>query len=184
MKNKVLFVFLVLLNISCAYQKPATVSPEPFLKDGYEAKSFLERSLASVPEGAIMITSPEDIESLNVKWPGDTLIKEAAENQPWTNHSYYHFVLDLKDADLIAYKETDSSRMLASILLDHYFASLEEINFNVASEPHTFISYPLQYASNTWFMKQYNIIITGSVFINIEYKNALIIADVAEVFRQ
>ena len=184
MKKIFVPVLFVLLNISCATQESILFTPDSFLKESYEVRSFLKRGLSSVPKGAILKTPVEEADVLDVNWPGDALIAKVEANQPWRNHSHYHFILDLSDTDLMAYIQTDSSAMTASVLLDYYFSRLKNIDFKVAGEPHTFISHPMQYAGNTWFKEQCNIIITGSVYINVEYKNALVIADISEIYEQ
>ncbi|MBN2589808.1 MAG: hypothetical protein JXA96_08090 [Sedimentisphaerales bacterium] len=182
MKNKIIGLVFVLLNISCATQEIIPVDPGPFLKDSYEARSFLKRSLSSVPKGITLVTPANKADVLDVNWPGDALVATVTENLPWKNHSHYNFILDLSDIDLMSYNQTDSSAMTASVLLDYYFSKLVNRDFKVAGEHHTFIYHPIQFASNTWFKKEYNIIITGSVYINVEYKNAVVTADISEIF--
>ena len=184
MKNKIIGLVFVLLNISCATQEIIPVNPEPFLKDSYEARSFLKRSLSSVPKGITIVTPTNKVNVLDVNWPGDALVAKVSESLPWKNHSHYDFMLDLSDIDMMSYNQTESVAMTASVLLDYYFSKLVNIDFKVAGQNHTFLHHPIQYASNTWFKEGYNITITGSVYINVEYKNALIAADISEIFEQ
>ena len=182
MINKVLIVILILINISCARQEIIPVDPEPFLKDSYEVRSFLKRSLSSLPKGIALLTPADKADVLDVNWPGNPLIEKVSNNLPWKNHSHYDFILDLSDINLSSYNQTDSTAMTAAVLLDFYFSRLVSIDFKVAGEHHTLLRHPIQYASNTWFKKEYNIVVTGSVYINVEYRNALISADISEMF--
>lgn len=184
MKNKIILLVFVLLNISCASHEVIPPNPDGFLKERYEARSFLKRSLVSIPKGATLVTPAKEADVVDVNWPGDALVAEVTGNLPWTNHSHYHFMLDVSDTDLMSYNQTDSSAMTASVLLDFYFSRLASKDFKVAGENQTFIYHPIQFATNTWFKKQYNIIITGSVYVNVEYKKALITADISEIFEQ
>ncbi len=184
MKNKLFVLIFILLNISCATKEIIPVNPEPFLKDCYEARSFLKRSLSSVPKGITIVTPANKADVLDINWPGESLVADVSENLPWKKHTHYNFILDLSDIDLMSYNQTDSTAMTASVLLDYYFARLASKEFKVAGLHNTFIYHPIQFASNTWFKEQYNIIITGSVLVNVEYKNALVTADISEIFEK
>ncbi len=182
MKNKIILLILVILNISCTSQTKRPVSPYSFLTEIYETRNFLIRSLSTVPEGAYLKTPPERVTSLDVNWPGEALITSVEQNQPWKSNAHYDFVIDINDTELFKYNENDSYRMTGAILLDHYFAGLEDMGFAKAGEPHTQLFYPVQYISNTWFRKNSGITVVGSIYINVEYKNALVTADVSESY--
>ncbi|MBN1972089.1 MAG: hypothetical protein JW787_00505 [Sedimentisphaerales bacterium] len=183
--KKIVLIILLLLNISCTSPEPVILFPaDAFLKESYEARSFLKRSFSSLPEGANLKTPADAVNVLDVNWPGDALTASVAENQPWRRHSHYHFILDLSNTELAAYKENVSSAMTASVLLDFYFSRLTRLDFKIAGENHTFLSHPIQFAGNTWFKNNCNIVITGSVYINVEYKDAFITADISEIYEQ
>ena len=118
MKNKVILIILAVLNISCMSQKVQTLSPDSFLKESYDVRDFLKRSLSSVPEGISLITAADEVKTLDVNWPGYALINCVKSNQPWRSHAHYNFVLDLSETDLFKYNQNDSYMMTAAILLD------------------------------------------------------------------
>ena len=184
MKEKIFVIIFVLLNISCARREIVPVDSGPFLKERYETRNFLKRSLSSAPKGITFITPADKAGVLDVNWPGATFISNVSENLPWKKHSHYNFILDISDIDLTSYNQTDSAAMTASVLLDFYFSKLVNIDFEAEGENHTFIKHPIQFASNTWFKMQSNIIVTGNVFVNVEYKNAVVTADISEILEK
>ena len=182
MKNKIVLLIIVLSNISCSKQSTIPFQPDSFLKEVYVVRNFLKKSLSSFPEGASLKTPADGINVLDVNWPGKALVANVEENKPWKSHAHYHFVLDLGNTELFSYSQNDSYTMTASILLDNYFSSLQKINFRPAGEVHTLLFYPVQFASNTWFKENCNITITASVYVNVEFKNALIMVDTSEIY--
>ena len=153
------------------------------MKETYKTRDFLKKSLSSIPEGANLKTPAEQVSSLEVNWPGDALVKSVENSQTWKKHSDYHFVLDLTDTDLFSYNQTGSYTMTAAILLHYYFGKLEDLGFEKTAEPYTLLYYPIQFISNTWFKKNCNITVTGSIYINIEDKTALVAVDVYEIYQ-
>jgi len=84
--------------------------------------------------------------------------------------------------ELVSYTQNASYTTTASILLDYYFSGLVDLGYKTADELHTMIFYPAQFASRTWFNQFCNIIITGSVYINVEYKTAMVAVDISEIY--
>jgi hypothetical protein len=183
MKNKIIFLIIVISSISCSKQTVVPFPPDSFLKEVYVVRSFLKRSLSSLPKGVSLKTPADGVNALDVNWPGKALISDVEENKPWKSHAHYHFVLDLGNTELVSYSQSDSYTMTASILLDYYFSSLEKNNFKPAGEVQTFLLYPVQFASNTWFREDCNITVTASIYVNIEYKNAFIAVDTSEIYQ-
>lgn len=180
MKKNVVLLLLIMFSISCASQSMRPLSPYTFLTEIYETRSFLKRSLSIAPEGAYLKTPAERVNALDVNWPGEALITSVEQNKPWNSHAHYDFVVDINDTDLFLYNQNDSYRMTGAILLDYYFAGLEDMDFEKAGEPNTQLFYPVQYISNIWFRKDSSISVVGSIYINVEYKNALVTVDVSE----
>ena len=183
MKYKLIILSMVFLNISCSNESSKRFSADSFLKETYTTREFLKKSLSSIPEGATLKTPADKVSSLDVNWPGDTLISSVEKNQPWKKHSDYHFVLDLNKTDLFSYNQTGSYTMTAAILLDFYFGKLEDLGFVKTDEPYTLLYYPIQFISNTWFKANCNITVTGNIYINIEDKIALVSVDVYEIYQ-
>jgi hypothetical protein len=184
MKYKVFLLIFVISNISCSSQNKKQLTPDSFLKESYSARDFLKRSFSSVPEGALLKTPSDALNAMDVNWPGKNLVKSVDINQPWRSRWHYHFVLDLGGMNLASFSQTSSSSTTASILLDYYFSGLADIGYKEAGEPFMILFYPSQFAGKTWFNKECNIIITSSVYINVEYKNALVTADVVEIYEK
>jgi hypothetical protein len=182
MKNIITFLILAVLNTGCTSQISKPLSPDSFLKESYDTRDFLKRSLSSAPKEAYFKTDAGGVKALDVNWPGDAIIKSVEENQPWKNHSHYNFTLDISDTDLFSYNQTNSYSMTAVILLDYYFSGLADLGFINTGEPHTQLFYPIQFISNTWFKQNCNIIVVGSVYINIENKTALVAVDISEIY--
>lgn len=182
MKYKIVLLFFVLLNISCSHPVSKPLPPDSFLKESYEVRSFLKRALSVAPKGVKLETPADGVNALDVNWPGEALVKSVEENQPWKSQSHYHFMLDLGETDLVTYYETDSNTVTASVLLDYYFSRLDKLGFKPAGEPHIFLSYPIQFANNSWFKEQSNITVASNVYINVEAKKALITVDIFEIY--
>jgi hypothetical protein len=184
MKLKIFLITFVLLNISCSSQNKKQLTPAGFLKESYSARDYLKRSFVSVPEGASLKTSTDAVNVIDANWPSKILIKSVDKKQPWRSRWHYHFVLGLDGMNFANFSQTGSYSMNASILLDYYFSGLADIGYKEAGDPFMMIFYPTQFAGKTWFNKECNIIITGNVYINVEYKNAMVSADVIEVFQK
>ncbi len=173
-----LFIMIFSLN-----RTPRSYSLESFLKDRYAARSFLEKSFAVIPEGASLTKLSKKQDAFDADYPGDAHIRSVVKRQRWTSHSHYQFTLDLSEAMLSSHNQGSSDTMVATELLNHFFAGLSKLGFRNQGSPNTLLTDPVRYASNVWYKEHSNnISISGSVFVAIKDRAALVVVDISEVY--
>jgi len=183
MKRIVLLITLPFIITSCSNRTSRSYSLESFLKDRYAARSFLEKSFAAIPEGTSLTKLSRKKDPFDADYPGDAHIRSVVRRQPWTSHSHYQFTLDLSEAMLASHNQGGSDTMVATELLNHFFAGLVRLGFRNQGSPNTLLTDPVRYANNVWYKEHSNnISISGSVFVAIKDRAALVVVDVSEVY--
>ncbi|MHC4741006.1 MAG: hypothetical protein ACYS8Z_03795 [Planctomycetota bacterium] len=143
----------------------------------------MQKSFAAIPEGASLTKLSAKRRAFDANSPGDDHIRSVVKRQRWTSHGNYQFSMDLSEAMLSYRNQGNSGTMVATKLLDHFFAGLNGLGFRNSGSPNALLTDSVQYSSNSWFKEgSSNISIFGSVFVSRKDRTALVVVNISELY--
>lgn len=133
--------------------------------------SLLQERLAASLEG---VRIPDRVENMPSAFPGESHIQSVVRDMDWSNTSSFQLRINLQDSALPPAKQGDSETMAAALLLNHYFAPVEELGFRRVESGGT-IGDMVQSARKMWISDEArSIVVEGSVFVALASNEAIV----------
>jgi hypothetical protein len=126
--------------------------------------------------------SKSSLNRLAKPFPNDAHIENIVRENDWHGDCFFQFLLDLEDSAMPVDKQINSETMTATVVLNHYFGSLEKLGLRRRGSAGVVMS-KIQSAQNEWFSEpDHAISVEGIVFVSPEEKQAVVIGVIRERF--